>query len=110
MEQLQHSPKSDIKILTLLILILLINDYSICSGAYENGTSSGKGNLQIDITWNPFNIIEQGQSYIVAGYGLNNKFDIHGYISDHPEKFYSYYYGLYYQFIRSERPWANRAF
>ncbi|SVD92527.1 uncharacterized protein METZ01_LOCUS445381, partial [marine metagenome] len=32
------------------------------SGGYDHGTSTGKGLLELDFTWNPFNIFEQGQS------------------------------------------------
>lgn len=84
----------------LIILVLLINDFGFSSGGYDNGTSNGKGVLQLDFTLNPFNIFEQGQSYIVCGYGLSNKFDLHGYLSKHAEGYYSYYYGIYLQLIK----------
>jgi hypothetical protein len=73
------------------------------SGGYDHGTSTGKGLLELDFTWNPFNIFEQGQSYVVLGYGLTNRLDIHGYYSIHTEGFHSYYAGLFYQFLRSEK-------
>ena len=38
------------------------------SGGYDNGTSIGKGNVGIDLTWNPFNYWPKGQSYIVLSY------------------------------------------
>ena len=86
----------------LIILTLLVSSFGISSGGYENGTSSGKGILQLDFTLNPFNIFEKGQSYIVCGYGLTNNFDLHGYLSKHSEGYYSYYYGIYFQLIDSK--------
>lgn len=76
-----------------------MNSFLLCSGGYENGTATGKGHLQLDITWNPLGIFEQGQNYIVAGYGLNKKIDIHGYFSAHPEDFNTYYFGIFYQVL-----------
>jgi hypothetical protein len=73
------------------------------SGGYDHGTSTGKGLLELDFTWNPFNIFEKGQSYVVLGYGLTDRLDIHGYYSIHTEGFHTYYAGLFYQFLRSEK-------
>ena len=73
------------------------------SGGYDHGTSTGKGLLELDFTWNPFNIFEQGQSYVVLGYGLTDRLDIHGYYSIHSEVFHTYYAGLFYQFLRSTK-------
>ena len=73
------------------------------SGGYDHGTSTGKGLLELDFTWNPFNIFKQGQSYVVLGYGLTDRLDIHGYYSIHTEGFHTYYAGLFYQFLRSEK-------
>ena len=73
------------------------------SGGYDHGTATGKGLLELDLTWNPFNMFEQGQSYVVLGYGFTDKLDIHGYYSIHTEGFHTYYAGLFYQFLRSEK-------
>ena len=73
------------------------------SGGYDHGTSTGKGLLELDFTWNPFNMFEQGQSYVVLGYGLTDRLDIHGYYSIHTEGFHTYYAGLFYQFLRSKK-------
>ncbi len=73
------------------------------SGGYDHGTSTGKNLLELDFTWNPFNFFEQGQSYVVLGYGLTDRLDIHGYYSIHTEGFHTYYAGLFYQFLRSEK-------
>ena len=73
------------------------------SGGYDHGTSTGKGLMELDFTWNPFNTFEQGQSYVVLGFGLTDRLDIHGYYSIHTEGFHTYYAGLFYQFLRSEK-------
>ena len=72
------------------------------SGGYDHGTSAGKGNFDISITWNPFNYFEQGQSYAVLGYGLTNRFDIHGYYSYIHDGADNYYGGMFYQFLDSK--------
>jgi hypothetical protein len=73
------------------------------SGGYDHGTATGKGLWEFDITWNPFNMFEQGQSYVVLGYGFTDRLDIHGYYSIHTEGFHSYYTGLFYQFLKSNK-------
>ncbi len=73
------------------------------SGGYDHGTSTGKGLWELDFTWNPFNLFEQGQSYIVFGYGITERMDLHGYYSVHAEGFQTYYAGLFFQFLRSEK-------
>ena len=73
------------------------------SGGYDNGTAAGKGNLDISLTWNPFNYFEKGQSYVIFGYGLSNRFDFHGYFSHSKKGNYNYYSGLLYQFYHSKR-------
>lgn len=81
--------------ITLLILVSVI----FASGGYDHGTSTGKGQLELDFTWNPFNLIEFGQTYLVIGYGLTNRLDIHGYYADQNDHQDNYYYGIFYQFI-----------
>ena len=56
----------------------------------------------MDLTWNPFNKINFGQSYIVMSYGLTDKIDIHGYFSNHYEKYNTIYLGLFYQFFKNK--------
>jgi len=73
------------------------------SGGYDHGTSTGKGLLELDFTWNPFNMFEQGQSYVVLGYGFTDRLDVHGYYSIHTEGFHTYYAGLFFQFLKSEK-------
>ena len=86
----------------LIILSLAIAPL-FSSGGYDHGTSTGKGLLELDFTWNPFNWFDQGQSYVVLGFGLTDRLDIHGYYSIHTEGFHTYYAGLFYQFLRSEK-------
>ena len=83
--------------------IILISSIVWASAGYDNGTSTGRGKFKIDITWNPFKKFDFGQSYIVMSYGFTENFDFHGYISKHPEGFYTYYYGLFYQFFDSDK-------
>ena len=84
------------------ISFLILVGIAYTSGGFDHGTSTGKGQLQLDFTWNPFNYFQNGQSYIVLGYGINKNLDIHAYITDHVgdrKIIDSYYYGLFYQFI-----------
>ena len=73
------------------------------SGGYDHGTAAGLGNLDFSITWNPFNYFKQGQNYVVLGYGLTNRLDIHGYYSHTLERNDNYYGGFSYQFYQSKR-------
>ena len=84
----------------IIILISVIPIFS--SGGYDHGTSTGRGQLELDFTWNPFDLIEFGQTYIVFGYGLTNRLDIHGYYAHQTDYQDNYYYGLFYQFIDSK--------
>ncbi len=83
----------------LNFLFNLPSNILIASGAYDNGTATGKGKLSLDLTWNPFNYFQEGQSYIVLGYGISNKLDVHGYYSKPAKGSSNYYIGLYYQFF-----------
>jgi hypothetical protein len=87
-----------IKILLLLLPICLT-----ASGGYDNGTAAGKGQFQIDLTWNPFDWINFGQTYIVMSYGLSHRFDIHGYVSHHTGGYETWYGGVFYQFLKTKR-------
>jgi len=73
----------------------------LSSGGYDHGSATGKGQFEINLTWNPFDYFEQGQSYLVFGYGFTDRFDLHGYYSIHTEGFHTYYTGLFYQFFKS---------
>ena len=88
-----------------IIIFALFVSLVWASGGYEHGTATGKGKLQIDLTWNPFNYFENGQNYIIIGYGISPRLDIHGYYCDHSNYHNgvdSYYYGLFYQFLNSK--------
>ena len=92
------------KIILLSVIVLFVSIVG-ASGGYDHGTSTGKGKLQIDLTWNPFNYFENGQSYVVFGYGITNRLDIHGYYCDHGNYnngVDSYYYGIFYQILDSK--------
>ena len=91
-----------------LLLILSVNLFG--SGAYDQGTSAGKGNLDISITLNPFYYFDQGQSYVVLGYGLTERLDIHGYYSHIRSRNDNYYGGFLYQFYDSKLVDLSTAF
>ena len=84
-----------------LINIILLSTFLFAdaSGGYDHGSSAGKGNWDISLTWNPFNYFEQGQSYVILGYGLTKRLDIHGYYSLIHNDSDNYYFGLSYQFL-----------
>ena len=90
-------------ILKKLIPLFLFFAILFASGGYDHGTSAGKGNWDISLTWNPFNYFDQGQSYAILGYGLTNRLDIHGYYSYTHEGNDNYYGGFFYQFYKSNR-------
>ena len=85
----------------LFITILITPIYS--SGGYDIGTANGKGVFKLDLTWNPFDLIDFGQNYFVLSYGITNKFDIHGYFSSNKDNYRTYYLGLFYQFYKNEK-------
>lgn len=84
-----------------LIYIFLFISLLFGSGGYDNGTATGKGRFKFDLTWNPFNKINFGQSYVVGSYGITDKFDFHGYISTNKNNYSTYYFGLFYQFYNN---------
>jgi len=86
-----------------LIYLLLFFSVLFGSAGFDNGTATGRGKFQFDLTWNPFDKIEFGQTYGVVSYGITNRFDLHGYISRHSGPFYTWYGGLFYQFYKSKR-------
>jgi hypothetical protein len=85
--------------LKIKYLFLFLPIFLLASGGFDNGTSAGKAKWDISLTWNPFKYFEQGQSYIVLGYGITEKIDIHGYYSNKHSGKNNYYLGLFYQFI-----------
>jgi len=95
---------SNKKLLRLSFLLILYFSSSTilthASGAYDNGTATGKGRIGLDLTWNPFNYFPNGQTYAVISYGINNYFDIHGYFSIPTKGSENYYIGFFYQFFK----------
>ena len=83
------------------LFLLFLPIVLMASGGYDHGTSAGKGNWDVSLTWNPFNYFEQGQSYVVLGYGLTKQLDIHGYYSTTHNGGDNYYGGLSYQFLNT---------
>ena len=83
--------------------LIISSNIMYASGGYDNGTSIGMGNLGVDLTWNPFNYWEKGQSYAVISYGLRQKLDIHGYYSTPKKGNDNYYIGIFYQFFNNKR-------
>lgn len=83
---------------TTALLGLFSTTFATASGGYDNGTPAGKGNWDIDITINPADMIENGQSYVVWGYGLTDQLDFHGYASHEAGGTDQVYYGLMYNF------------
>ncbi len=94
-----------------LKLICLIQFTSIvfASSGYDQGKSAGQGNLDISFTWNPFNYYDYGQSYIIVGYGINNKIDLHAYYSHSHKYSDNYYMGVLYQFYNSNNLYLSTA-
>ena len=86
-------------------LFYLLNFITIlsASGGYDSGTSAGKNKLDLSFTLNPFNYFEQGQSYLVVGYGITDNLDIHAYYSSSRHNEENYYIGTFYQFYRSKK-------
>ena len=96
--------KFDITVaMKIKILLLLLPICLIASGGYDNGTATGKEQFQIDLTWNPFDRIDFGQTYIVMSYGVSHRLDIHGYISHHTGGYQTWYGGIFYQFLKTQR-------
>ena len=86
-----------------LICLLLFFSVLFGSGGFDNGTAVGRGKFQFDLTWNPFDRIQFGQTYGVVSYGITDQFNLHGYISRHPGPYFSWYGGLFYQFYKSDK-------
>ena len=87
----------------ILISFFLFFSVLFGSGGYDNGTATGRGKFQLDITWNPFDKIEFGQTYAIISYGITDQLDLHGYISRHTGPFHTWYAGIFYQFYNSHK-------
>jgi len=84
--------------IAILLITSIFPNIACASGGYDNGTPAGEGKLDIEITLNPGDVVDKGQSYIVWGYGLTNTLDFHGYISHEAGGSDQIYYGLMYNF------------
>ena len=80
-----------------------MNEYLFASGAYDKGTSTGKGRFELSITINPLNIVPYGQNYGVLSYGINDKYDLVTYFSSHQNGTKSQYLGIFYQFLNHDK-------
>ncbi len=91
--------------ISFALIIIISFNMLLGSGAYDNGTSTGKGKVQVDVTWNPFNYFKNGQTYMVISYGINDKIDLQFYYADHGNYnngIDSYYFGILYQFVENK--------
>ncbi len=88
---------------TLLLVSLALPLFA--SGGYDHGTPAGEGNIDIDITINPGDYFEEGQSYLVWGYGITDNDDFHGYVSHEAGGTNQIYYGWMHHFF--EREWLD---
>jgi hypothetical protein len=85
-----------------LINLILLTSIVFASGAFDHGSSAGKGKWCLSLTVNPFNYYKDGQSYAVLSYGITDKFDITAYYSHQYNKTANYYTGIAYQFYHSK--------
>jgi hypothetical protein len=85
-----------------LLLSLVLTNFSHATGGYDNGSAVGEGNLQLDFTWNPFDVVDYGQSYITWNYGFTDTLAFHGYGSHEAAGTDQIYYGLKYTFLQNE--------
>ena len=83
--------------------MILLTHTTKASGAYDKGTSTGKGRFELSITYNPMGIVPYGQNYGVLSYGLSNRFDIVSYYSSHQNGTKSQYVGGLYQFLNHKK-------
>lgn len=90
------------KFYKIIILSLFLSSAN-ATGGYDNGSPVGEGNLQLDFTLNPGNIVQYGQTYVTWNYGLSNTFSFHGYASHEARNGKNQiYYGLKYTFFQND--------
>ncbi len=88
--------------LQIAITLLLLHLTLSASGGYDHGTPAGDGNIDIDITINPGDYFDEGQSYLVWGYGITENDDFHGYVSHEAGGTNQIYYGWMHRFFARE--------
>ena len=86
----------------IVLLSLLFQTEVFGTGGYDNGSAVGKGNLQLDFTLNPADVVEYGQSYITWNYGFTDTLGFHGYVSHEAKGTNQIYHGLKYTFLNNE--------
>jgi hypothetical protein len=84
------------------ILLLVLSKFLNATGGYDNGSPVGKGNLQLDFTLNPGDVVEYGQSYITWNYGISDTIAFHGYASHEAIGTNQIYYGIKYTFFQND--------
>jgi len=82
--------------------LFLLPGLAFGAGGFDHGTPAGRGNLDIDITINPENYFEDGQTYLVWGYGITDRLDFHGYVSHEAIGTDQVYAGLMYNFYSND--------
>ena len=82
-----------------IVILFLFSHLLWASGGYDHGTATGKGKLELDLTWNPQDRIKHGQTYAVISYGITDRLDLHGYVAHHQGGFETWYTGIFYQFL-----------
>lgn len=83
-------------------VVFVSTGITLASGGYDHGTPAGRGNLDLEFTLNPANAFEDGQTYVVWGYGLTEKLDFHGYVSHEADGTNQAYLGLMYNFYSND--------
>jgi hypothetical protein len=89
------------KNIVIFYILTTINIYA--TGGYDNGSAVGDGNLGLDFTLNPMDIVPYGQSYVTWNYGLSSYSSFHGYLShEAKDGDNQIYYGLKYTFFENK--------
>ena len=91
-----------ILVYTFFYSLIVSSNMVYASGAYDKGTAAGKGNFELNLTINPFNLVSYGQNYGVLSYGIHDRVDIVSYYSMHKNRTQSYYFGGFYQFLKNK--------
>lgn len=89
-------------VIVVSLVVIFCSNIVYASGGYDYGTPTGLNQLQLDFTWNPFDVIEYGQSYLVWGYGITDYLDFHGFVSHSADNCNQIYGGFMLCFFKSE--------
>ena len=99
----KNSTIKNILVYTVFYSLIVSTNMVYASGAYDKGTAAGKGNFELNLTINPFNLVSYGQNYGVLSYGIHDWVDIVFYYSMHKNRTQSYYFGGFYQFLKNNK-------